>query len=111
MLRSQTLPDHVTRLLAQVGANIDLARKRRRLTVATLCGRASITPQTYRRLVTGEPGIGIGVIAAVLHGLNLEGDLALLACPASDDHGIMLERARQPKRIAGSISNELDTNF
>jgi len=105
------LSEDTSALLTQVGSNIDLARKRRRLTVKTLCGRAGITTQTYRRLVAGEPGISMGVVAALLHGLNLEDDLALLACPRTDDYGITLERVRQPKRIREATSDELDTNF
>lgn len=112
MLRYKLLlPEAITDLLTQVGANIDLARKRRRLTIGTVCGRAGITAQTYRRLAAGEPGIGLGVVAAVLSAINLEDDLALIASPATDEVGISMERAHQPKKIRGELSDELDTNF
>jgi len=105
------LPDSTIALLEQVGANLDLARKRRRLTVETICSRAGITPQTYRRLAKGEAGLGIGVLAAVLSAMNLENDLALIASPSSDDVGIARERAQQPRRIRGEQKRELDTDF
>ncbi|MCF6783377.1 helix-turn-helix domain-containing protein [Stutzerimonas stutzeri] len=112
MLRHKhLLPSPVSDLLYQVGQNIDLARKRRRLTIAAVCERAGITPQTYRRLAAGESGIGIGVVAAVLHALNLEDQLTLIASPASDEAGIAMERARQATRVRGGPTVELDTDF
>ncbi|QLF91743.1 XRE family transcriptional regulator [Pseudomonas sp. ABC1] len=105
------LPDSTLSLLAQLGINIDQARKRRRLSVDTICSRAGITAQTYRRLSKGEPGIGIGIMAAVLSAMNLEDDLALIASPSSDEVGIAMERAHQPKRIREEASDELDTDF
>ena len=105
------LPDSTLSLLSQLGANIDLARKRRRLSVETICSRSGITPQTYRRLTKGESGLGIGVLAAVLSAMNLESDLALVASPSSDEVGITMERAHQPRRIRGEQTDELDTNF
>ncbi|TBU97188.1 hypothetical protein DNJ95_06540 [Stutzerimonas kirkiae] len=105
------LTDSTLALLTRLGANIELARKRRRLSVETICSRAGITAQTYRRLSKGEPGLGIGIMAAVLSAMNLEDDLALIASPSSDEVGISMERAHQPKRIRGEASDELDTDF
>ncbi|TBV11406.1 helix-turn-helix domain-containing protein [Stutzerimonas kirkiae] len=105
------LPDSTSYLLNQLGANIDQARKRRRLSVETICSRAGITPQTYRRLSKGEPGLSIGILAAVLSAMNLEDDLSLIASPSSDEVGISMERAHQPKRIREEASDDLDTDF
>lgn len=105
------LPETSISLLEQLGANIDLARKRRRLTIETLCSRAGITAQTYRRLTKGEPGLGIGVMAAVLSAMNIESDLALVASPSSDEVGISMEKAHQPRRIRREQKHELGTDF
>lgn len=105
------LPESAISLLEQLGANIDLARKRRRLTIETLCSRAGITPQTYRRLTKGEPGLGIGVMAAVLSAMNIESDLAQVASPSSDEVGITMEKAHQPRRIRGEKKCDLETDF
>lgn len=105
------LPDSTSYRLTQLGANIDQARKRRRLSVETICSRAGITPQTYRRLSKGEPGLSIGILAAVLSAMNLEDDLSMIASPSSDEVGISMERAHQPKRIREEASDDLDTDF
>lgn len=110
-LHKALLSDATLALLSQMGANVDLARKRRQLTVETICSRAGITAQTYRRLAKGEPGIGIGILAAVLNAMNLENDLALIASPQTDETGLALERAQQPSRIRRRLADELDTNF
>jgi transcriptional regulator with XRE-family HTH domain len=94
--------------LAEVGRNVDLARSRRNLRIATLCEAAGITPQTYRRLVKGDPGVSLGVAAAVLNALNLEGDLQALADPRTDKVGLMMERARAK---GGVTQHVLDTDF
>lgn len=47
------LPGVKLGLFALLGANVDLARKRRRLSIEVICSRAGITPQTCRRLAKG----------------------------------------------------------
>jgi len=106
------LTDHSRSILAGLGQNVDLARTRRRLTVEIVCSRAGITPQTYRRLVAGEPGITMGVLIGILTALDLEDSLAGVASPGTDEVGIFLERASRPKRVRATRNkNELDTDF
>lgn len=113
MAKTGTTPPGVNHSLQQIGQNIDLARKRRRLKIDLLCDAARISPQTYRRLVRGEAGVSIGVIGNVLSALNLEQHLNALADPDNDPLGLALERRNQSKRIRSRTGglNELDTNF
>ena len=80
MLRRTTpsLPS-VARLLRELGENIRLARRRRRLTAQLLAERAGMSRPTLRAIERGDEGVTLGSIANVLHSLRLEKDLALVA--------------------------------
>ena len=72
-----TLPA-VARLLAELGENIRLARRRRGLSAELVAQRAGMSRPTLRAVERGEASVTIGAIANVLHCLGLEKDLALL---------------------------------
>jgi len=77
--RSSTPPlPAVARLLTDLGANIRLARQRRRLTAALVAERAGISRPTLRAIERGDAGVTLGSVANVLHCLGLEQDLRLL---------------------------------
>ncbi|MEH6688775.1 MAG: helix-turn-helix transcriptional regulator [Halopseudomonas sabulinigri] len=105
------LSDSVLDDIKSVGLHIEVARRRRKKTAKLVCESAGITPQTYKRLVNGDPGVSIGVIAAVLHALNLEDTLQAIADPATDKQGIALEVSRASKSGYGDDNGRLDTNF
>lgn len=98
------------RLLEQVGANLELARRRRRESVQTVAQRAGISRKTLYRAERGDPGVSLGVYARVLQALRLEQDLAKLA--ADDELGRKLQDAglvtprRAPKRSASGPDGE-----
>ena len=82
------LPD-VSALLAAVGENIRLAR--RRLSVYQVAERAGMSLPTLRAVERGQSGVTIGAYASVLRVLGLEKDLAHLA--ATDPLGQRLQDA------------------
>ena len=65
----------VTRALAELGENIRLARRRRKLSASLLAERAGMTRPTLRAIERGEFGVTLGSYANVLHCLGLEKDL------------------------------------
>jgi transcriptional regulator with XRE-family HTH domain len=76
-------------MLEQMGENIKLARKRRRLTTQQVAERAGISRNTLYLLEKGNPGVSIGALFNVLRVLNLHEDFLKLA--ADDELGRKLQ--------------------
>jgi len=93
------LSPRLGRSLAKFGQDIDIARRKRRLTIAALCERAGISAPRYARLVAGAPGTSIATYAAILFALGMGTPFDTLMDAAQDDTGLLLEEERLPKRI------------
>lgn len=66
-------------ILAQLGENIRLACKRRKLTQTLLSERTGLSRVTLRKIGKGDPGVSMGHYVAVLSVLGLTGDLLNVA--------------------------------
>ena len=67
-------------ILRTLGEQIRLARLRRDLTAELVAERAGISRSTLWKVESGEPGVAMGIYAAVLHALSgLDADLLLVA--------------------------------
>lgn len=91
------LPLWVKQKLTEVGRQVRLARKRRKMTMQDLAGRMFVTRKTLGRLEAGDPGVSLGVLAAALLALGLENDLDRLASPEDDTVGNLLDREHHEK--------------
>jgi len=102
----------MTQKIAEVGRQIRLARKRRKMTMQDLAGRMFVTRKTLGRLESGDPGVSLGVLAAALLALGLETDLEKLANPETDTVGNILDRERHEntQRIRAG-RRKVDLNF
>lgn len=71
----------------------------RSLTTAVVAERAFTSRSTLQRVEAGDPAVGMGIYAAVLHALGLLDGLARLADPAVDTVGQTLAVEALPKRV------------
>lgn len=93
------VPTPVIRALRKLGRDIRDARRRRRIPVAILAERASISRMTLNRVEQGEPSVSAGAYATVLFALGMADRLADVADARHDAVGRELEEERLPERI------------
>jgi transcriptional regulator with XRE-family HTH domain len=80
------------RIISEMGANIKLARLRRKLSSEQVAERANISRPTLSAIEKGAPTVSIGSYLLVLQVLGLESDFLLLA--KDDELGRKLQDAR-----------------
>ena len=81
-------PKHL-KIFEQVGENIKLARKRRKLSTIQVAERADINRATLYQIEKGNPGVSMGAYFNVLRVLGLQDDFLKLA--ADDELGRKLQ--------------------
>ena len=72
------LPKYL-KIFNQLGENVKLARKRRKLTTEQVSERAGIHRATLYRIEKGDPAVAIGLYFNVFRVLNLQDDFLKLA--------------------------------
>lgn len=77
MKKQIVLPQHKN-TLAQMGEQIKLARKRRKLTAVQVAERADIARSTLSLIEKGAPSVAIGAYLNVLRVLGLQDDFLKL---------------------------------
>lgn len=95
----QGLPLPVRRALEKLGQDISAARRRRRITMATLAERAFVSRQTLMRVERGEPGVSMGIYATVIFVLGMVERVGALVDSSADQLGAALEGEQLPKRV------------
>lgn len=95
----KAIPIPVKRVLLKLGQDIQDARKRRRITVAIMAERASISPITLSKIEKGDSGVAMGNYATVLFILGLHESLGKIADLSVDVVGMHLAEEELPKRI------------
>ena len=96
--RTDLLPIPVQRALRKLGADISIARRKRRVTTGMMAERIGITPVTYFKVERGDPGVGLGTYAMALFSLGLGTPWADLVDAGRDETGLILDLNRIPKR-------------
>ena len=87
--KKQILFPKYQKMLEQVGENIKLARKRRKLTAIQVAERANISRNTLYLLEKGTSSVSIGALFNVLRVLGLHEDFLKLG--ADDELGRKLQ--------------------
>jgi len=98
------LPLPVRRALGQLGGNLALARRRRRISTQSMAERLQISTATLRRLERGDPSLSMGTLAKALLVLNALERFSGLLDTGADDLGLQLMDEALPKRIVGKFS-------
>jgi transcriptional regulator with XRE-family HTH domain len=96
---SSRIPVPVSRALRKLGHDIRDARRRRRIPVAILAERASISRMTLNKVEKGDAGVSLGAYARVLFVLGMVDRLSDVADPRHDAVGLELEEEHLPQRI------------
>ncbi len=95
------LPIPVRQALRKLGSDIKDARRRRRIPMAIVAQRASISRTTLVKMEKGDPGVAMGIYATVLFVIGMVERLADVADARNDAVGLQLEEERLPLRIRG----------
>lgn len=102
------LPPQSQRAIAQLGKDVALARRRRKLPQRLMAERMLISVQTLQRLEAGDPTVGLAVLASALHVFGMTARLASLAAPDTDRAGISEHLTRLPKTTHATHDDDLD---
>ena len=103
MKQSVLLFPATAKKLKEMGANLRMARLRRKLSAEQVAERANISRSTLWMIEKGSPAVAMGAYCQVLFVLGLDSDL--LAVGADDVFGKKLQdmnldvKKRAPKRI------------
>ena len=95
---ASSLPDQVRRGLIDLGQGIRQARQRRRIPQTLMAERMLVSRQTLQRLESGDPTVGLAVLASALFVLGLAPRLSDLAAPDRDMAALGADLARLPSR-------------
>lgn len=93
------LPLPVARALTKLGADLALARRRRRLTQQSMAARIQTSVATLRRLEHGDARIPVGLIARAFMVLGELDKIHSLLDTASDEIGLVLMNEQLPQRV------------
>ena len=110
------LPPSTLAAIEKLGADLAVARLRRKESLASWAKRMGVSISPLQRLEAGDPAISIGIIASALWLMSRDGAIAELAAPANDRGALELEvreaeelgrtraRASQEARISATAN-------
>ena len=86
----QQMPPATLSALRKLGADLAVARLRRKESLRTWAKRLGVTLSTLQRLEAGDPTVSIGIVASALWLINRDGGLGNLAAPEHDQGALEL---------------------
>ncbi|MGO4703854.1 hypothetical protein [Dyella sp. 2RAB6] len=87
----QQLPPATAAALEKLGADLAVARLRRKESLKTWAQRMGVSVPTLQRLEAGDPSVGIGIVATALWLIQRDGELGKLAAPEHDQGAIEMD--------------------
>lgn len=85
------MPPSTLAALQQLGADLAVARLRRRESLKTWAKRMGVSVPTLLRLEAGEPSVSVGVLATALWLVGRDAALGVLATPKEDRGALELD--------------------
>ena len=85
------LPPATAAAIGKLGADLAVARLRRKESLKTWAKRIGVSVPTLQRLEAGDPSVGIGIIATALWLIKRDGALGNLAAPEHDQGAIEMD--------------------
>ena len=85
------LPPATAAAIEKLGADLAVARLRRKESLKTWAKRMGVSVPTLQRLEAGDPAVGIGIVATALWLIKRDGELRNLAAPEADQGAIEMD--------------------
>jgi transcriptional regulator with XRE-family HTH domain len=85
------LPPATASAIEKLGADLAVARLRRKESLRSWAQRLGVTVSTLQRLEAGDPSVGIGIVASALWLIQRDGELRNLAAPEHDKGAIEMD--------------------
>ena len=82
------LPPATAAAIEKLGADLAVARLRRKESLKTWAQRMGVSVPTLQRLEAGDPAVGLGIVATALWLIRRDGELGKLAAPEHDQGAI-----------------------
>lgn len=107
----QNLPPATAAAIEKLGADLAVARLRRKESLKTWAKRMGVSVPTLQRLEAGDPAVGIGIVATALWLVQRDGELGKLAAPEHDLGAIEMDvrAAIELGRARAQVSAEART--
>jgi len=85
------LPPATAAAIEKLGADLAVARLRRKESLRSWAQRLGVTVPTLQRLEAGDPSVGIGIVATALWLIKRDGELRNLAAPEHDQGALEMD--------------------
>jgi hypothetical protein len=85
------LPPATAGAIEKLGADLAVARLRRKESLRSWAQRLGVTVPTLQRLEAGDPSVGIGIVATALWLIKRDGELRNLAAPEHDQGALEMD--------------------
>ncbi|MCR5885582.1 XRE family transcriptional regulator [Rhizobacter sp. J219] len=85
------LPPATAGAIEKLGADLAVARLRRKESLRSWAQRMGVTVATLQRLEAGDPSVGIGIVATALWLIQRDGELRQLAAPEHDQGALEMD--------------------
>ena len=87
----EQLPPATLGAIQKLGADLAVARLRRKESLRSWAKRLGVTVSTLQRLEAGDPAVSVGILATALWLINRDGELGQLAAPEHDQGALEMD--------------------